>query len=169
MDIIDFWNLAQYIEDFWFFMSSRPCVSFVASITLGAWGGLAVLQLFLRKHLMVCSESTECQNTINYSLNHLHSEVLWPWSVGNNNLVSCVTIATFSVLKIYLPFTNHEPNFWLNMIIFCILVQCCPLYTASCLPGTTFPSFRNWRNVIIMGQICNLLASEVIYWHFNLS
>jgi len=72
MDIIYLWNLARYIEDlisYWFFMSCRPCVSFVASITLGAWswGGFAVLQLFLRKHLMVCSE---CQNTINCSLNH---------------------------------------------------------------------------------------------------
>jgi len=73
MDIIDFWNLAQYIEDlisYWFFMNCRSCVSFVASITLGAWGGLAVLQLFLSKQLMVCSESTKCQNTINCSLNH---------------------------------------------------------------------------------------------------
>ena len=48
-------------------MSCRPLVSFVASITLGAWGGLL---LFLRKHLMVCSKSTKCQNTINCSLNH---------------------------------------------------------------------------------------------------
>ena len=31
---------------------------------------LAVLKLFLRKHLMVCSKSIECQNAINCSLNH---------------------------------------------------------------------------------------------------
>jgi len=68
-----FLNLAQYIEDLtshWFFMSCRPHVSFVASITLGTWGGSAVLQLFSGKHLMVWSESTECLNTINCSLNH---------------------------------------------------------------------------------------------------
>ena len=46
MDIIDFWYLAQYIEDlisYWFFMSCKPHVSFDASINLEAWGGLEVL------------------------------------------------------------------------------------------------------------------------------
>ena len=146
MDIIDFWNLAQYIEDlisYWFFMSCRPRVSFVASITLGAWGGLAVLQLFLRKHLMVCSESTECQNTINCSLNHYTVKLcdldLWETTTCNWSVVS--------VLETYVPFTNHGPDLWLNMVMFCIVVQCCPIYTAS------MPS-RHYISIIMQLKKC---------------
>ena len=82
---------------------------------------------------------------------------MWPWSVGNNKLASCVAIATFSVLETYVPdpFTNHGPDLWLNNYGH---VLCCGTMLSHL--HSTFPSLCHWRNVAIMGQVCNLLASE---------
>ena len=85
--------------------------------------------IILRKHLMVCPE---CQNAINCSLKH-YTVKCCDWSVGSNNLVICIAVITFSVLETYAPFKNHacELDLPFNMVMFCILVQRCPIYSAT--------------------------------------
>jgi len=71
--IIDFWNLAQYIEKFnlilIFYELQTPCIicCFYNSGSLRWFSSATTL---LEKAFDVYSESTECQNTTNRSLNH---------------------------------------------------------------------------------------------------
>ena len=136
------------IEDlisYWFLWVADSCIicCFYNS------GSLAVLQLFLRKHLMVSSESTECQNTINCSLNDYTVKCCGTLICGKQQLGQLCCYRNFFNPRDICSLTNHGPDLWLNMVMFCILIQCCPIYTAS------MPSRHYISTIMQLKKCCN--------------